>query len=123
MTKHIMTNGIANNGTTGTVATTAVKMSSVVAAHEVRLEVRSECEHRSESHSADAYCDVANDTALDDSGKRLLDLQPVSMQCSLKQNDIAKPQGEVFRNAGNLPAAAWASLAIIRNGSYGSVSI
>lgn len=123
MTKHIMTNGIANNGTTGTVATTAVKMSSVVAAHEVRLEVRSECEPRSESHSADAYCDLASDTDLNDPGKRLSEPQPVSKQCSFEQNDIAQPQGGVFRNAGNLPAAAWASLAIIRNGSYGSVSI
>jgi len=118
-----MTNGIASNGTTGTVSMTAVKMSSVVAAHEVRLDVRSECEHRSESHRADAYCDLASDTALSGLGKRLSKPQPACKQCSFEQNGIAKPQGGVFRNAGNLPAAAWASLAIIRNGSYGSVSI
>ena len=118
MTKHIMTNGIAINGTIGTVATTAVTMSTVVAAHEVRLDVRSNCEHRCEPHDADASCDLANEALLGDSGKWLSKPLPAK-QCS----KAMRQQGGAFRNAGYLPAPAWASFVMSRNESYGSVSI
>lgn len=118
MTRNIMTNGIAINGTTGTSTMAGVQVNSVVAAHDVCGHVRTECKRRNKKR--DLKLDRESGKWLDDSSSSQLSVQPLSSQrLSLPGLCVS----EDARFAGDLPAAAWASFAMYRNESYGSVSI
>ncbi len=123
MTQHIMTNGNQVNGTTGTVEMTDAQMPTVVAAPVLCTEVR---------HRVDVCRFDDRHEAYRQPGKRLPKPTKVtkrllpflaSQTCSAEQEPLGKSSGGVSRDAGDLPAAAWASFVISRSISYGSISL
>ena len=123
MTQHNMTNGNQINGTTGTVVMTAAQVSTVVAAPVSCTDLR----HRDEVCRLDECHE-----AYRQSGKRLPKPTQVtkrllpflaSQTCLSEQEPLGKSPAGVSRDAGELPAAAWASFVISRSISYGSVSL
>ena len=123
MTQHNMTNGNQVNGTTSSVETTDAQVSTVVAGPVLCTESR----HREDVCGLDVPHEAYREP-----GKRLPKptqmpkrLIPflASQACLQKQAQLRKSSGGVSRDAGELPAAAWASFALSRTISYGSVSL
>ncbi len=123
MTQHIMTNGNQVNGTTGTVDMTDAQVSTVVAGPVSCTDLR----HRDEVCGLDERHEAYREP-----GKRLPKPTQVtkrllpflaSQACLPKQEPLGKSPERVSRDAGDLPAAAWASFVISRTISYGSISL
>ncbi|WP_417847754.1 hypothetical protein [Thalassoglobus sp.] len=115
MTQRIMTNGMEINGTTGTVNTTVAQMVTVVAVRDLCVNVRTKRKSRRENQCVDSYCDP---------GKRLSKSSgAIKQDSSWQQSCLHSSDGALLRHAGDLPAAAWASLVISRANSYGAVSL
>lgn len=123
MTQHITTNGNQVNGTTGTVKMTENQMSTVVAAPVLCTDLR---------HRVDVCRLDERHEAYPQPGKRLPKPTQVmkrllpflaSQTCLNEQESLGKLPAEVSRDAGELPAAAWASFVISRSISYGSISL
>lgn len=128
MTQHIMTNGNQVNGTTGTVEMTDAQVSTVVAGPVLCTDLR----HRVDVCRLDVCGLDGRHEAYRQPGKRLPKPTQVtkrllpflaSQTCLKEQEPLGKSPAGVSRDAGELPAAAWASFVISRSISYGSVSL